>query len=34
MKKKVKVTLIWAVVALPLVWGVTQAVIKSLPLFQ
>jgi hypothetical protein len=29
-----KAVLIWIFVATPLVWGVTQSIKKSLPLFQ
>lgn len=34
MSKQLQIVLAWALVAIPLVWGVAQAVIKSLPLFQ
>lgn len=33
MKKKYKLILSWLFVGIPLVWGITQTVIKSLALF-
>jgi hypothetical protein len=31
---KVRVAISWIVVGVPLIWGVSQTVMKSLPLFQ
>lgn len=34
MSTKLKIALFWTIVGLPLIWGVSQTVIKSMALFS